>query len=187
MARPHLRFSVPGCKALPTALLAVVLAAAAPSRAQDLVGCQLIGGQLSCVPGVSADPQSQIKALRQQIAGTEALEGAVEQGIEGLEALVLTGEAAEGQLLEASASSDSEGAAAGLAAVPAQAFHWYRLSPGSNQWLLIQEASGPRYRLQASDVGSLLMVVVSLPAEDGEGTTAGSRRQASPVVGPVKP
>ncbi|EDY39162.1 conserved hypothetical protein [Cyanobium sp. PCC 7001] len=185
MARRHLRFSAPGRHALATALLAAALAAAAPSRAQDLVGCQLIEGQLSCVPGVSADPQSQIKALRQQIAGTEALEGAVEQGIEGLESLVLRGEAAEGQLLMAAVSS--EAAADGLAGVPDQAFHWYRLSPGSSQWLLIPDASGPRYQLQASDVGALVMVMVSLPGEGTVGTVTGSRRQASPMVGPVKP
>ena len=39
------------------------------SPGQDLVGCQLTDvGQLQCVPGVSADPQSQIRALRQQIS-----------------------------------------------------------------------------------------------------------------------
>ena len=65
------------------------LALLAPVQAQDLVGCQLVDGQLSCVPGVSADPQSQIRALRQQINTDLQQESAVQQQIDGLQQLVL--------------------------------------------------------------------------------------------------
>ena len=92
------------------------------SPAQDLVGCQLTdAGQLQCVPGVSADPQSQIRALRQQISRDLQVEGAVQQQIQGLERLALLGQAREGQLITVSLAADA------LAALPTSAFHWYRL------------------------------------------------------------
>ena len=147
-----------------------------PVRAQDLVGCQLVDGQLSCVPGVSADPQAQIRALREQIASDLQQESAVQQQINGLQQLVLQGEAVQGQVLQATALADA------LAALPPQAFHWYRRSPGASQWLLITEASGPSYVLQPQDVSAQVMVVVAVPAPGG-----GSNRQASPAIGPVKP
>ncbi|MEB3171560.1 MAG: hypothetical protein VKK43_09315 [Synechococcaceae cyanobacterium] len=147
-----------------------------PLQAQDLVGCQLVDGQLSCVPGVSADPQAQIRALRQQIASDLQQENAVQQQIDGLQQLVLQGEAVQGQVLQAAALADA------LAALPPQAFHWYRRTPGANQWLLIAEASGPTYVLQPQDVSTQVMVVVAVPTPGG-----GSQRQASPVVGPVLP
>ena len=147
-----------------------------PVRAQDLVGCQLVDGQLSCVPGVSADPQAQIRALREQIASDLQQESAVQQQINGLQQLVLQGEAVQGQVLQATALADA------LAALPPQAFHWYRRSPGASQWLLITEASGPSYVLQPQDVSAQVMVVVAVPAPGG-----GSNRQASPAIGPVQP
>jgi hypothetical protein len=158
-------------------LAAAMLTATASVHGQDLVGCQLIDGQLSCVPGVSTDPQRQIRALKQEIAGTEALEGAVQQSIEGLASLTLAGEAATGSLLTAAAEEQE------LATLPDEAFHWYRLPPGGSGWLLIEGATGPDYRLQAADVGGLVMLVITLPGEEGDGT---SQRQASPAVGPVR-
>ena len=156
-----------------------VAAAAAPVRSQDLVGCSLVDGQLACVPGVSADPQAQIRALRRQIAGSLAAEEAVQQQIEGLQQLVLVGEQAAGGLLVASLGADLPSDL--LVNLPASAFHWYRLPSGGTSWLLIGGASGPTYRLQAADVGSQVMVVVARPS------TEGSERQASAVVGPVRP
>ena len=146
----------------------------APVRAQDLVGCQLVDGQLSCVPGVSADPQSQIRALRQQINTDLQQESAVQQQIDGLQQLVLQGEAVQGAVLQATALADV------LAALPPSAFHWYRRSPGANQWLLIDGATGPSYVLQLQDVSAQVMVVISVPAQGG-----GSSRQASPAIGPI--
>ncbi len=146
-------------------------------RGQDLVGCQLtLDGQLQCVPGVSADPQSQIRALRAQISSDLQLEGAVQQQIEGLQSLVLVGQAVQGQLLNATVG------AAGLAGLPPSAFHWYRLRPGSASWVLIPGAAGPTYALQAADIRSRVMLVVAVA-----GAAGGSRRQASAAVGPVLP
>ncbi len=160
-------------------LLAVATAASTalqPLRAQDLVGCQLVDGQLSCVPGVSADPQAQIRALRQQIATDLQQESAVQQQIDGLQQLVLQGEVVQGQVLQATALADA------VAALPPQAFHWYRRAAGADQWLLISDASGPTYVLQPEDVSTQVMVVVAVAAPGG-----GSNRQASPAVGPVQP
>jgi hypothetical protein len=150
-----------------------VLLLAPASSSQDLVGCSLVDGQLSCVPGVSADPQAQIRALRDQISTTLAQESAVQQQIDGLESLVLRGQAMEGSLLEASLSDGL------LAELPASAFHWYRLSPGGSHWIWIETAQGPSYRLSAADVGGQVMVVVV--QSDG----ASPKRQASRPVGPV--
>lgn len=164
----------------PLASLLLVTAAAlgglAPrSPAQDLVGCQLTdAGQLQCVPGVSADPQSQIRALRQQISRDLQVEGAVQQQIQGLERLALLGQAREGQLITVSLAADA------LAALPTSAFHWYRLQSGESGWLLITGANGPSYKLQRADVNAQLMLVVAIPSANG-----GSQRQVSTRLGPV--
>jgi hypothetical protein len=177
-ACPHLAFLRRASRARVVFSLALLLAAlpGGPGlRAQDLVGCQLVDGTLQCVPGVTADPQQQIQLLRQQIAGDQQLEGAVEQRIAGLGQLLLQGEAMQGALLQATAAAE------GLASLPPSAFHWYRLSPGQVQWQLIQGASGPTYALTPADVASQVMVVVAVP------TPGGSQRSVSQVVGPVAP
>ncbi len=148
----------------------------APGRAQDLVGCQLIEGTLQCVPGITADPQQQIRILEGTIAADQKVEGAVEQKIAGLQRLELQGQASEGNLLRAVISADA------LASLPPSAFHWYRRSPKDSRWLLIVGASGSSYRLQAADASARVMVVVAVPAAGG-----GSQRAASAPVGPVQP
>lgn len=163
---------------------ALLLMSAVPAQAQDLVGCQLLDGQLSCVPGVSTDPEAQIRALRQEIAGTISQEDAVEQSIEGLESLELAGEASEGSLLQAVADADA------LAALPASAYHWYRLAPDDTTWLLISAAVGRTYVLQPEDVGREVMLVVTVDGGDRASEAMAkpsSRRQASPPVGPIQP
>lgn len=165
---------MPKRRLLPLLLGSALAVMPLAGHSQDLVGCSLVEGQLSCVPGVSADPQAQIRALRAQIGATLAQESAVQQQIDGLQNLVLSGEALEGSLLEASLESDQ------LAALPPTAFHWYRLSPGASHWIWIESAQGPSYRLSAADVGGDVMLVVV--------STAGTApsRQASPPVGPVR-
>lgn len=148
---------------------------AGPARAQDLVGCQIVDGLLSCVPGVSPQPEAQIKALRSEIATDIQLQGAVQQQINGLNQLVLAGQSVEGQVLAASINADL------LASLPPSAFHWYGRKTGSSSWILIQGASGPTYVLRASDISSQVMVVVAQPS------STGSQRQASPAVGPIQP
>ncbi len=161
--------------ALPLLLaLGIPLTQPLPGRSQDLVGCQLLGGTLQCVPGVSADPQQQIRILEGEIRRDQALEGAVEQGISGLRQLVLQGQAREGQLLQARVDADA------LAGLPPSAYHWYRLAPGRMAWELIAAAAGPTYRLQPGDVAYQVMVVVAVP------TDAGSQRSASAPLGPVQ-
>ena len=155
---------------LPQVLASVLGMLPLAGRAQDLVGCSLVDGQLSCVPGVSGDPQAQIRALRGQISATLAQESAVQQQIEGLQNLVLSGEA-----LQASLDADL------LSSLPPTAFHWYRLSPGGSHWIWITSAQGTSYRLSASDLGSQVMLVVV----SGDGPAP--QRQATPPVGPVRP
>ncbi|MEB3308097.1 MAG: hypothetical protein VKK98_08115 [Cyanobacteriota bacterium] len=148
-----------------------------PARSQDLVGCQLTDeGQLQCVPGVSAAPQAQIRALRQGINSDLQLEGALQQQIEGLQQLVLTGETVTGQLLRATALDEA------LTRLPPSAFHWYRLPEGASTWMLISEATGPSYRLQAADLKAMVMLVVARPSAQGR-----SERQVSGTVGPIQP
>jgi hypothetical protein len=146
----------------------------APLLAQDLVGCQLVGASLQCVPGLTADPQQQIRILNQQIQGDLQVEGAVEQRIEGLSRLELAGQAVEGAVIRAKAI----GSGTGLP--PAKAFHWYRLSPGAASWILIPAVDGPTYVPQAVDVGQTLRVVLVVPRSDGV------RRVISNPVGPVR-
>mgnify|MGYP006276039619 CR=1 FL=1 len=158
------------------AAVASALALPMAVRGQDLVGCQLTDdGQLQCVPGISADPQTQIRAMRQEISTDLQLESAVQQQINGLQQLALTGKAAEGELLTASLNADA------LAGLPPSAFHWYRRTPGSGNWVLITNARGTSYRLQPVDVQAKVMVVVAVPSTNG-----GSQRQASKPVGPVQ-
>lgn len=166
---------MPVLRPLPLVLAGALALLPQAGRGQDLVGCSLVDGQLSCVPGVSADPQAQIRALRGEIADTLAQESAVQQQIDGLQNLVLQGEALEGSLLQADLDNDQ------LAGLPPTAFHWYRLSPGGSHWLWISSARGPSYRLSAADVGSQVMLVVVSSSDDPP------RRQASAPVGPVQP
>lgn len=146
-----------------------------PSRAQDLVGCQIIEGSLQCVPGITADPQQQIRILEGTISADQKLEGAIETGIAGLQRLELQGQASEGNLLRAVIT------AAALASLPPSAFHWYRRTPKDNRWLLITGAAGPSYRLQAADANAMVMVVVAAPGPGG------SQRTSSAPAGPVQP
>ncbi|MFZ0406857.1 MAG: hypothetical protein WAM11_01925 [Cyanobium sp.] len=175
-AGPICRVLVPGLSlAALLSPLGLPIAALAPLRAQDLVGCQLVEGTLQCVPGITADPQQQIRILEGTIAADQKLEGAIEQGIAGLQHLELQGQAREGKLLRAVITADA------LAALPPSAFHWYRRTPGDSRWLLIVGASGPSYQLQAADTKAVVMVVVAVPG------SSGSQRAASAPVGPVVP
>ena len=99
------------------ALLILSLLGPGSVRAQDLVGCQLVGATLQCVPGVTESPQQQIRQLDQQISNDIQLEGAVQQQIDGLQQLVLAGNAAVGTVLTATAVADAQ------AALPSANYH----------------------------------------------------------------
>ena len=147
--------------------LAGWLAAAGPlmipatAMAQDLVGCQLIDGELQCVPGLTPSPQQQIQIMRKEISTDIQLQGAVQQRINNLQSLVIQGQAAEGGLLAATA------VAQGQASLPVTIYHWYRLTPGQSRWQLIKGATGPTYSLTAADVGQQVMVVAVVQQTDG--------------------
>ena len=159
--------------ALPVA--AVAAAAASPWRAQDLVGCRLVGATLQCVPGVDESPQLQIEQMQQQISTDIQLEGVVQQRINGLQKLVLEGNAAVGAALTATALADAQ------AALPTANYHWYRLNPGQRSWVLIEGANGTTYVPAPVDIGQSVMVVAVV---NDNGTV---KRVASQPVGPVQP
>jgi len=160
-------------------LLALLAASTLPlhglARAQDLVGCQLVDGTLQCVPGVTESPQQQIQQLQQQISTDIQLEGAVQQRIDGLQKLVVSGNAAVGQLLTAAAQINAQ------VAIPQANYHWYRLKPGNRSWVLIEGANGTTYVPGSLDVGNNLMVVVVVN-QNGQ-----VKKVASTPVGPVQP
>ena len=161
----------------PGLLLAAAVACSLPLRvsAQDLVGCQLVGASLQCVPGVTETPQQQIRQLQQQISTDIQLEGAVQQRIDGLQQLVLQGNAAVGAVLTATAVADA------AAALPEANYHWYRLKPGQSNWVLIETAQGTTYVPAPLDVGQNLMVV-AVVKQNGQ-----VKRLASQPLGPVQP
>ena len=148
---------------------------AEPGRTQDLVGCQLVGATLQCVPGVTESPQQQIQQLQQQISADIQLEGAVQQRIHGLKQLVLAGQATVGSLLKATAVADAQ------AALPSANYHWYRIQPGQRTWVLIEGAAGTTYVPAPVDIGQNLMVV-AVVKQNGV-----VKRMASQPLGPVQP
>ena len=138
------------------------------------MGCQLIGGQLECVPGMDhLKPQQQIKVLKQQIDATSQRASELEADIQTLGELELAGAAIPGELIQAR----------WLAATPAgpqpTLIHWYR--QGESGWLLIPAAEGASYITQPDDVGLELMAVAILITPEGH------RRVASAPLGPVRP
>jgi len=172
--RLHRSHPVAALLMAPAAAGAAALLAAA-AGAQDLVGCQLVGATLQCVPGVTESPQLQIQQLQQQISTDIQLEGAVQQQINGLQQLVLSGQAAVGALITATAIADAQ------AALPSVSYHWYRLNPGQRSWVLIEGAQGTTYVPAPIDVGQNLMVV-AVVKQNGQ-----VKRIASQPLGPVQP
>ncbi|MCX5944652.1 MAG: hypothetical protein NTZ53_04945 [Cyanobacteria bacterium] len=159
-----------GALLLATGLLGPITA----GRSQDLVGCQLVGASLQCVPGVTADPQQQIQIMRQEISNDIQQEGVVQQQINGLQQLVLNGKAEAGQLLVATAQFDA------AIAVPQANYHWYRLAPGQRSWVLIETANGTTYVPASVDIGQQVMVVAVV---NQNGTV---KRVSSAAIGPIR-
>ena len=138
------------------------------------MGCQLIGGQLECVPGMDhLKPQQQINVLKQQIDATNQQASELQEAIKSLGELELAGEAIAGELIEARWLAANPGG-------PQPALiHWYR--QGESGWLLIPGAVGNSYTAQPSDVGLELMAVAIVITPEGH------RRVASAPLGPVRP
>lgn len=119
-----------------------------------LPGCQLAGGTLQCVPGLTADPLQQIRILRQEISADQEQETVINKGLIRLNQLKLQGQALEGAILSASMEDKL------IFSDKSAAFHWYRLGAGDDQWTLIPTANIPEYNIGAEDVGYQLMLVV---------------------------
>ena len=137
-----------------------------------LMGCQLVGGQLECVPGMNhLTPQQQIKVLKQQtdtaISEASALQGAINR----LGQLVLSGEALIGSLIAAEWLNANGGA------LQPSAIYWYR--QGDNGWVLISETATTSYTIQPQDQGLELMAVAIVMTPEGH------QRIASTPMGPV--
>ena len=154
--------------------LTLALASGLGARAQDLVGCRLVGASLQCIPGVTESAQQQIHTFRDQISADLELEGAIQQQIDGLQSLVIAGEAIEGELLQATLQADAN------AAVANPQFHWYRKGTADRTWLLFETAQGTRYVPAPVDVGQNLMVV-AVVKQNGQ-----VKRIASTPIGPVQ-
>lgn len=156
-------------------VLPVAAAASLAGRAQDLVGCRLVGATLQCIPGVDESPQLQIKQMQQEISTDIQMEGVVQQRIDGLQQLILNGNAAVGAALTATAIADAQ------AALPSADYHWYRLKPGQRSWVLIEGAQGTTYVPAPVDIGQNIMVV-AVVNQNGE-----VKRVASQPFGPIQP
>jgi hypothetical protein len=137
-----------------------------------LQGCQLIDGTLQCVPGLTADPEQQIKILRRTIGADQALEAAISKERAATVQVLLSGSAVVGALLSATVSVPGGGA-------PAAEFHWYRLAPDQKSWQLIPGAKGSTYVVLPADVGTQVLVV------SVRGSAGSTQRISSAPIGPV--
>ncbi|MEO1002639.1 MAG: hypothetical protein AAFX65_05945 [Cyanobacteria bacterium J06638_7] len=146
----------------------------AVAHAQMLTGCRLVQGSLQCVPGLTADPQTQIQILDQEISTAEQQEGAIEQTIEGIEGIELLGDAFAGAVLTASLQGTV------LAAQDELNYHWYQRAEGSDSWVLIETASGSTFTPGPGTVGQWLIVVLTVSEANGV------KRLSSPPVGPIQ-
>ena len=138
------------------------------------MGCQLVGGQLECVPGMDhLKPQQQINVLKQHIDATSQRASELQAAIESLGELELAGEAIAGELIEA------RWLAANPGGPQPTLIHWNR--QGESGWLLIPGAVGNSYTAQPSDVGLELIAVAIVITPEGH------RRVASAPLRPVRP
>lgn len=143
------------------------------TSAQGLLpGCRLENGSLQCVPGLTADPQQQIKVLEGQINRDVQTEGHLEQAIEGLKRFELIGEAKEGQLIKAKLMLQGGG-------FEEVHIHWYRRNNQGN-WQLVDNVTESTYRVGPSDRGDQLMAVLVVRTSNGK-----VQRISSNVLGPV--
>ena len=133
------------------------------------------GGHAAVCAGGDGKPAAADPADAEQISADIQLEGAVQQQINGLQQLVLAGNAAVGAMLTATAVADAQ------AALPSAAYHWYRIAPGQRTWVLIEGAQGTTYVPAPVDIGQNLMVV-AVVNQNGK-----VKRVASQSLGPVQP
>lgn len=138
-----------------------------------LPGCRLENGSLQCVPGLTADPETQIKVLDQEISSDVQAEGHIQQTIQGLKKFILVGEAREGRLLKA--EFDLQGTDISTVNI-----HWYQRQ-GNGPWKLRSNPSEESYRISEIDRDGKIMAVMVVKTSDGQ-----VNRVMSNTIGPIK-
>jgi outer membrane biogenesis lipoprotein LolB len=146
----------------------------AATRAQGMLpGCRLEDGSLQCVPGLTADPEKQINVLNQEISSDVRMEGQITQTIQGLKKFVLTGEAREGQILQAKFDLQAD-------QINSVQIHWYQRQ-GDEHWKLVSDLSEETYRISQADQGKQVLAVMVVETSNGD-----VKRVSSNVIGPIQ-
>jgi outer membrane biogenesis lipoprotein LolB len=146
----------------------------AATRAQGMLpGCRLEDGSLQCVPGLTADPEKQINVLNQEISSDVQMEGQITQTIQGLKKFVLTGEAREGQILQAKFDLQAD-------QINSVQIHWYQRQ-GDEHWKLVSDLSEETYRISQADQGKQVLAVMVVETSNGD-----VKRVSSNVIGPIQ-
>jgi outer membrane biogenesis lipoprotein LolB len=146
----------------------------AAMRAQGMLpGCRLEDGSLQCVPGLTADPEKQINVLNQEISSDVQMEGQITQTIQGLKKFVLTGEAREGQILQAKFDLQAD-------QINSVQIHWYQRQ-GDEHWKLVSDLSEETYRISQADQGKQVLAVMVVETSNGD-----VKRVSSNVIGPIQ-
>jgi outer membrane biogenesis lipoprotein LolB len=138
-----------------------------------LPGCRLEDGSLQCVPGLTADPEKQINVLNQEISSDVQMEGQITQTIQGLKKFVLTGEAREGQILQAKFDLQAD-------QINSVQIHWYQRQ-GDEHWKLVSDLSEETYRISQADQGKQVLAVMVVETSNGD-----VKRVSSNVIGPIQ-
>ena len=143
------------------------------TQAQGMLpGCQLEDGTLQCVPGLTADPETQIKILNKKISTEVQEEGHIQQTIKGLKSFILVGEAEKGQLLRTELDINGE-------QFKTVQIHWYQRRD-QGDWQLIATPSDKTYRIKDDNRGSEIMAILVVTSNDDE-----VKRARSNVLGPI--
>jgi hypothetical protein len=155
-------------------LLAWISLLPAATQAQGMLpGCRLEDGSLQCVPGLTADPEKQINVLNQEISSDVQMEGQITQTIKGLKKFVLTGEAREGQILQAKFDLQAD-------QINSVQIHWYQRQ-GDEHWKLVSDLSEETYRISQADQGKQVLAVMVVETSNGD-----VKRVSSNVIGPIQ-
>jgi outer membrane biogenesis lipoprotein LolB len=128
---------------------------------------------LQCVPGLTADPEKQINVLNQEISSDVQMEGQITQTIQGLKKFVLTGEAREGQILQAKFDLQAD-------QINSVQIHWYQRQ-GDEHWKLVSDLSEETYRISQADLGKQVLAVMVVETSNGD-----VKRVSSNVIGPIQ-
>jgi outer membrane biogenesis lipoprotein LolB len=128
---------------------------------------------LQCVPGLTADPEKQINVLNQEISSDVQMEGQITQTIQGLKKFVLTGEAREGQILQAKFDLQAD-------QINSVQIHWYQRQ-GDEHWKLVSDLSEETYRISQADQGKQVLAVMVVETSNGD-----VKRVSSNVIGPIQ-